>query len=265
MMTWAASKSSTQTKGSWAIVSDQTHCWVWRRVSARRSQVAFMRGAWTAVRRILVPVAWKTASNEAVKSGPRSRIRNLMSSNRSPRVRGRLRACCPTYVPRPHDLGVPRPHDLSRVWSTIGRLPLALPAVVRVRVRRGCADLPARDPLYPQNQLQALGRSCAHRTGRVRPQVSQPVLVLPQARPGRGPGRQARLRRARVIAGSGRDGNGQGKIRTQRGSCDWLLDSTPNVIAGPRCHFRPAAPACRTEIILRPSRHRPLKTGHHRT
>ncbi len=24
----------------------------------------FMRGAWTALRRILVPVAWKTASNE---------------------------------------------------------------------------------------------------------------------------------------------------------------------------------------------------------
>src|SRR6266699_5018930 len=32
-----------------------------------RSQVAFMRGAWTAVRRIVAPVDWKTASNEAVK------------------------------------------------------------------------------------------------------------------------------------------------------------------------------------------------------
>ena len=50
--------------------------------------------AWTAVRKILVPAAWKTASNEAVKLDPRSRIRNLMSSNRSPRVRARLRACC---------------------------------------------------------------------------------------------------------------------------------------------------------------------------
>jgi len=47
----------------------------------RRSQVAFIRGAWTAVRRILVPVAWKTASKEAVKFEPWSRIRNLMSSN----------------------------------------------------------------------------------------------------------------------------------------------------------------------------------------
>jgi hypothetical protein len=50
-----------------------------------------MRGAWTtAVRRILVPVAWKTASKEAVKFGPRSRIRNLMSSNRSPGLRVRV-------------------------------------------------------------------------------------------------------------------------------------------------------------------------------
>src|SRR5450755_4441325 len=38
-----------------------------RKVPTRRSQVAFIRGAWTAVRRILVPAAWNTASNEAVK------------------------------------------------------------------------------------------------------------------------------------------------------------------------------------------------------
>ena len=30
-----------------------------RRVPTSRSQTAFMRGAWTAVRRILVPPAWK--------------------------------------------------------------------------------------------------------------------------------------------------------------------------------------------------------------
>ena len=48
-----------------------------RRVPTSRSQVAFMGGAWTAVRRILVPAAWKTASNEAVKFDPRSQIRNL--------------------------------------------------------------------------------------------------------------------------------------------------------------------------------------------
>jgi hypothetical protein len=33
-----------------------------------------MRGAWTALRRIVAPPTWKTASNEAVKLEPRSRI-----------------------------------------------------------------------------------------------------------------------------------------------------------------------------------------------
>jgi hypothetical protein len=37
-----------------------------------------MRGAWTAVRTILVPAAWKTASKDGVKFDPRSRIRNLL-------------------------------------------------------------------------------------------------------------------------------------------------------------------------------------------
>ena len=58
-----------------------------------------MRGAWTAVRRILAPVAWKTASKERVKFDPWSRMRNLMSSNRSPRLMPRLRACCTVHSP----------------------------------------------------------------------------------------------------------------------------------------------------------------------
>jgi hypothetical protein len=44
-------------------------------VPTRRSQIAFMRSAWTAARRIVAPVASNTASNEAVKFKPRSRIR----------------------------------------------------------------------------------------------------------------------------------------------------------------------------------------------
>ena len=36
-----------------------------------------MRGAWTAVRRILVPAASKTESKDEVKFDPRSRITNL--------------------------------------------------------------------------------------------------------------------------------------------------------------------------------------------
>ena len=53
------------------------------------------------MRTILVPAAWKTASNEAVKFDPQSRIRNLMSSNRSPReseVAGLLRCPVPGRV-----------------------------------------------------------------------------------------------------------------------------------------------------------------------
>jgi len=84
-----------------------------RRVPARRSQVAFMRGAWTAVRRIVAPAASKTASNEAVKLEPRSRIRNRKFSNRSSSVRARLRACwtvhalvgCAVTPPRLHPAG----------------------------------------------------------------------------------------------------------------------------------------------------------------
>ena len=58
-----------------------------------------MRGAWTAVRRIRVPAAWKTASNEAVKFDPWSRMRNLTSSKRSPKLKARLRACCTVHSP----------------------------------------------------------------------------------------------------------------------------------------------------------------------
>jgi hypothetical protein len=50
------------------------------------------------------PAPWNTASNEAVKFDPRSRMRNLMSSNRSPRVRARLRAWVPASGPGEDDL-----------------------------------------------------------------------------------------------------------------------------------------------------------------
>ena len=66
---------------------------------ARRSQIAFIRGAWTAVRTILAPVAWNTASKAQVKFDPRSRIRKLMSANLSSRPRARLRACCTVHSP----------------------------------------------------------------------------------------------------------------------------------------------------------------------
>jgi hypothetical protein len=77
-----------------------------RRVPTRRSQIAFIRGARPAVRTILVPAAWKTASNEAVKFDPRSRIRNLMSANRSPRVRARYSA---SFARSPRNTRTARP------------------------------------------------------------------------------------------------------------------------------------------------------------
>ncbi len=41
-----------------------------RRVPVRRSQMAFIRGACTAVRTMMVPVAWKWASNDAAEFDP---------------------------------------------------------------------------------------------------------------------------------------------------------------------------------------------------
>jgi len=68
-------------------------------VPMRRSQVAFIRGARTAVRKILVPTAWKKASKDWVKFDPRSRIRNRNLSTPPPRVSARLRARCTVHSP----------------------------------------------------------------------------------------------------------------------------------------------------------------------
>ena len=56
-----------------------------RKVPTSRSQIAFIRGA-CGGRAILVPAASKTASNEAVKLEPRSRIRNLTEAARCAEV-----------------------------------------------------------------------------------------------------------------------------------------------------------------------------------
>ena len=56
----------------------------------RRSQIAFIRGACKAVRTMVVPAAWKTASKDAVKFEPRSRIRKRKPANRSPRTGGQV-------------------------------------------------------------------------------------------------------------------------------------------------------------------------------
>jgi hypothetical protein len=65
----------------------------------------------------LVPAAWETASNEAVKFGPRSRIRNLVPSSRSSRPRERLRACCTVHSPV--GLAVTPPRCIRRVLCSM--------------------------------------------------------------------------------------------------------------------------------------------------
>ncbi len=49
----------------------------------------FIRGACPAVCKIVVPVAWKTASKDRVKFDPRSRIRNRKSTGKTPVQRRR--------------------------------------------------------------------------------------------------------------------------------------------------------------------------------
>src|SRR5450755_298557 len=112
-----------------------------RRVPTRRSQVAFMRGAWTAVRRILVPAAWKTASKDEVKFDPRSRIRNLMSSNRSSRLRARLRACCTVHSPV--GFAVTPPRCIRRVPCSMNTRTCSLLRSTVSTCRKSTATIPA--------------------------------------------------------------------------------------------------------------------------
>ena len=58
------------------------------------------------------PGTWRR-TRPAVKFDPRSRMRNLMSSNRSSRVRARLRACCTVHSPV--GLAVTPPRCIRRV------------------------------------------------------------------------------------------------------------------------------------------------------
>jgi hypothetical protein len=95
------------------------------------------------------------------------------------------------------------------------------PSSRRGRPAPECRDLRVQCPLLLVRMLRGGRRGdrpvCQQRLRQaLAPQVSQPVLVLPQARAGRHPGSQAR-----IIAGSGRDRDGHGKIRRQRGSCGW--------------------------------------------
>jgi hypothetical protein len=86
-----------QNRSQVRLVQDQVRSKSSRRsVPTRRSQIAFIRDACKAVRTIVVPVARKTASKDAVKFEPPSRMRNRKSPNRSPRSRASLRPAAPS-------------------------------------------------------------------------------------------------------------------------------------------------------------------------
>ncbi len=68
-----------------------------------------------ALTRILVPVAWKSASNEAVKFDPRSRIRNLVFSGQRGEP-GSVRRLVqhPAGLPTQHGILMPKHQYLGR-------------------------------------------------------------------------------------------------------------------------------------------------------
>ena len=99
-----------------------------------------------------------------------------------------------------------------------------------------------------QVRVAALGRRLPDRPGGqqlpdqpVPAQLGEPVLVVPQPRPGRDPGRERLASRVRAVTlasgNGGRHGNEHGKMSGQRSSCGKRADSTPHVLPGALLHF----------------------------
>ena len=88
-----------------------------------------------------MPAAWKTASKEAVKFDPRSRSRNLMSSNRSPRLIARLRACCTVHSPV--GFAVTPPRCIRRVPCSINTRTYSLFSSTLSTCRKSTATITA--------------------------------------------------------------------------------------------------------------------------
>jgi hypothetical protein len=125
-------------------------------VPIRRSQIAFIRGACTAVRTIVVPVAWKTASKDAVKFEPRSRIRKRKSPNRSPRSRARLRACC--TVQSPVGWAVTPPTCIRRLPCSTNTRTYSLVSATVSTCRKSAARIPAACACRNRRQARASQR-----------------------------------------------------------------------------------------------------------
>ena len=170
-----------------------------RSVPMRRSQIAFILAAWVAPTRILVPAAWNTESSEAVKFEPRSRIRNLMSSNCWSRLRARFRACCTVHSPvgfavtPPRCIRRPRRAGTAATSDPTGAAPdrcpqpagsptrwTARPSRRAWSARRGSGGVPTADSPWPGERPggrcsgpSAGGRACAACSCRI---CCRPVL-----------------------------------------------------------------------------------------
>ena len=80
-------------------------------------------------------------SNVAVKFDPRSRIRNLMLPNRSPRVRARLRACCTVHSPV--GFAVTPPRCIRRLPCSMNTSTYSLFSSTVSTCRKSTARIPA--------------------------------------------------------------------------------------------------------------------------
>ena len=86
-------------------------------------------------------VAWNTAPDEAVKSGPRPRIRNVNLPDRWSRLKARLRACCTVHSPV--GLAVTPPGCIRRVPCSMNTRTCSLFSVTVSACRKSAARIPA--------------------------------------------------------------------------------------------------------------------------
>ncbi len=143
-----------------------------RHAPIQRAAIAFMRGVRMLHSRVRMPALARTASNAAVKFGPRSRIMNLTRSACSPRSMRRLRACwavhCPVgcrVTPRTRTRRVP----CSITARTQAWVPLSRPAVKKSHARiasawerRNCGQV---GPVRRRAGLMPLALRISHTVG----------------------------------------------------------------------------------------------------
>src|SRR5256885_438216 len=181
----------------------------------------FIRGAWTAERITLMPAAWNTESNVAVKLASRSCRTNLARVPASSRSMSKFRACCTTHdwtgrsvAPRIRMRWVPcsmpqhhRPHLAMRC-----RAPGAASAR---QARPPAADdvaLPAQDRVGSDDQEDQL-------------QAHKPKIIPRAGRRGAG-----------QPAGRGASGQGAQVFGTHSPEMSYYRANMPDYLTPSRCH-----------------------------